>query len=76
MVPSCRTSSTRCVEDPSLLQLPSAPPLTLPIAQAAVRAARIGKKLVSASDFEWAKDRVMLGAERKSAVITPEDKKL
>lgn len=43
---------------------------------AAVHAARAGKAKVSAQDLEWAKDRVMLGSERKSAVITDEDKKL
>lgn len=44
--------------------------------QAAVHAARAGKPKVTARDFEWAKDRVMLGSERRSAVITDEDKKL
>lgn len=44
--------------------------------QAAVHAARAGKPKVTGRDLEWAKDRVMLGSERKSAVITDEDKKL
>jgi ATP-dependent metalloprotease len=44
--------------------------------QAAVYAARNSKPFVSLKDLEWAKDRVMMGAERKSAVITPEDKRL
>lgn len=43
---------------------------------AAVRAAKLGRASVSARDFEWAKDRVMLGSERKSAIISAEDKKL
>ena len=46
------------------------------INQAAVYAARHSKPQVTLKDLEWAKDRVMMGAERKSAVITPEDKRL
>ena len=41
-----------------------------------MHAARKGQAQVTASDFEWAKDRVMLGSERRSAVITTEDKRL
>lgn len=44
--------------------------------KAAVHAARNSKPHVTLKDLEWAKDRVMMGAERKSAVITPEDKRL
>ena len=44
--------------------------------QAAVQAARSGKPSVGAFDFDWAKDRIMMGSQRKSAVITPEDKRL
>lgn len=42
--------------------------------QAAVRASRMQSKKVSMLDFEWAKDKIMLGAERRSAVIQEKDK--
>ena len=43
--------------------------------EAALFAARGNKRLVSMDDFERAKDKIFMGAERKSMVITPEDKK-
>jgi cell division protease FtsH len=43
--------------------------------EAALFAARRSKRLVDMSDFEEAKDKIFMGAERKSMVITPEDKK-
>ena len=43
--------------------------------EAALFAARAGKRLVDMYDFEKAKDKIFMGAERKSMVITPEDKK-
>ena len=42
--------------------------------QAAVRASRNQAKKVSMLDFEWAKDKIMMGAERRSAVIQHKDK--
>mmetsp|Transcript_34495 Transcript_34495/g.41696 ORF Transcript_34495/g.41696 Transcript_34495/m.41696 type:complete len:692 (-) Transcript_34495:365-2440(-) len=42
---------------------------------AALRAATIGKAAVDEEILEWARDRVIMGAERKSALITPENKK-
>ena len=42
--------------------------------QAAVRASRNGAKKVEMIDLEWAKDRIMMGAERRSAVIQEKDK--
>ncbi|KTF07271.1 ATP-dependent metalloprotease FtsH [marine sediment metagenome] len=36
--------------------------------------ARIGRRFVSMADFESAKDKVMLGVERRSMVLTPEQK--
>ena len=42
--------------------------------QAAVRASRLQSKKVSMLDFEWAKDKIMMGAERRSAVIQEKDK--
>jgi cell division protease FtsH len=44
--------------------------------EAALRAARAGKRLVTMSDFEHAKDKVMMGAERRSMVMTDEEKAL
>jgi cell division protease FtsH len=44
--------------------------------EAALLAARKGKRLVSAAEFEEAKDKVMMGAERRSMVMTEEERKL
>ncbi|MFO7811302.1 MAG: ATP-dependent zinc metalloprotease FtsH [Candidatus Delongbacteria bacterium] len=46
------------------------------INEAALFAARKGKKTVDISDVEDAKDKVMMGVERKSAVINDEEKKM
>jgi cell division protease FtsH len=43
--------------------------------EAALFAARRSKRLVDMDDFEEAKDKIYMGAARKSMVITPEDKK-
>jgi cell division protease FtsH len=43
--------------------------------EAALNAARYNKKAVSMYDFEWAKDKVLMGSERKSAVMSEEEKK-
>ncbi|MFZ2586515.1 MAG: ATP-dependent zinc metalloprotease FtsH [Alphaproteobacteria bacterium] len=43
--------------------------------EAALLAARGGKRLVGMADFEMAKDKVMMGAERRSAVITPDQQR-
>ncbi|KAI9741396.1 MAG: hypothetical protein M1834_003113 [Cirrosporium novae-zelandiae] len=42
--------------------------------QAAVHASRNKQKNVTPIDFEWAKDRLMMGAETRSRVIRDEDK--
>ncbi|NCU20771.1 cell division protein FtsH, partial [Candidatus Falkowbacteria bacterium] len=42
--------------------------------EAALLAARIGRRFVTMEDFENAKDKVMLGVERRSMVLTPEQK--
>jgi len=39
-------------------------------------AARFNKKVVTMSDFEVAKDKVTMGAERKSMILSDEEKKL
>jgi len=44
--------------------------------EAALFAARGNKKLVDMLDFERAKDKIMMGAERKSMVMSDEEKKL
>ena len=44
--------------------------------EAALLAARADKNLVNMNDFELAKDKVMMGAERRSMVITDKDKKV
>lgn len=43
--------------------------------EAALNAARFNKKVVSMNDFEIAKDKVMMGAERRSMVISDEEKR-
>jgi cell division protease FtsH len=42
--------------------------------EAALLAARAGKRVVTMFDFEQAKDKVMMGAERRSMVMTEKDK--
>jgi cell division protease FtsH len=44
--------------------------------EAALLAARRGKRLVMMSEFEDAKDKVMMGAERRTLVMTEEEKRL
>jgi cell division protease FtsH len=42
--------------------------------EAALTAARLGKRFVMMEDFEFAKDKVMMGAERRSMVLTQDQK--
>jgi cell division protease FtsH len=44
--------------------------------EAALNAARYNKKIVMMTDFELAKDKVLMGAERKSMVISNEEKRV
>ncbi|KAF6810563.1 ATP-dependent metallopeptidase [Colletotrichum sojae] len=44
--------------------------------QAAVRASRLKATAVTMPDFEWAKDKVIMGAERKSMVIGQKEKEM
>jgi len=44
--------------------------------EAALMAARRGKRSVAMNEFEHAKDKVMMGAERRSMVMTEDEKKL
>ncbi|MBX3294457.1 MAG: ATP-dependent zinc metalloprotease FtsH [Acidobacteria bacterium] len=44
--------------------------------EAALNAARFNKKVVTMSDFEIAKDKVIMGAERRSMVLSDAEKRL
>ena len=44
--------------------------------EAALLAARKGKRLVAMAEFEEAKDKVMMGAERRSMVMTDDEKRM
>jgi cell division protease FtsH len=44
--------------------------------EAALLAARRGKRIVTRDEFDSAKDKVMMGAERRSMVMSEEEKKL
>ena len=43
--------------------------------EAALNAARYNRKVVSMLDFEWAKDKVLMGSERRSIVMSNEEKR-
>jgi cell division protease FtsH len=43
--------------------------------EAALNAARFNKKKIEMIDFEYAKDKVMMGPERKSMIMTEDEKK-
>jgi cell division protease FtsH len=43
--------------------------------EAALLAARKGKRLIASNEFEEAKDKVMMGAERRSMAMTEEEKR-
>ncbi|SEC46292.1 ATP-dependent zinc metalloprotease FtsH [Rhodobacter sp. 24-YEA-8] len=44
--------------------------------EAALTAARVGRRFVTMADFEHAKDKVMMGPERRSMVMSQEDKEM
>ena len=44
--------------------------------EAALNAARYNQKVVRMLDFEFAKDKVLMGSERRSMIITDEEKKV
>ena len=44
--------------------------------EAALMAARVGRRFVTMIDFESAKDKVMMGSERRSMVMSEDEKKL
>jgi cell division protease FtsH len=44
--------------------------------EAALYASRNGKKNIAMDDFEYAKDKVLMGSERKSMIISEEEKRI
>ncbi|RME59052.1 MAG: ATP-dependent zinc metalloprotease FtsH, partial [Candidatus Dadabacteria bacterium] len=50
--------------------------LEILVNEAALTAARKNRKKVTMADFEYAKDKVMMGAERRSLLLSEEEKKL
>lgn len=44
--------------------------------QAAVHASKNKAKLVSMKDFEWAKDKIIMGSERKSMVMSEQEREM
>ncbi|KAI0882642.1 peptidase family M41-domain-containing protein, partial [Annulohypoxylon maeteangense] len=44
--------------------------------QAAVHASKVKASMVRKEDFDWAKDRVIMGAERRTMVISAEEKEM
>ena len=44
--------------------------------EAALLAARVGRRVVTMAEFETAKDKVMMGPERRSAVMSEDEKKI
>ncbi|KAH0830563.1 ATP-dependent metallopeptidase Hfl [Lanmaoa asiatica] len=59
-----------------ILLFTSKGPLTESYSLAAIQAAKEGFKEVTLKHFEWAKDRIVMGAERKSAYIDEKNKLL
>ena len=50
--------------------------LQILVNEAALLAARKNKRIVTYQEFEDAKDKVMMGAERRSMVMTEDEKNL
>ncbi|KAK3387522.1 peptidase family M41-domain-containing protein [Podospora didyma] len=44
--------------------------------QAAIHASKMKSQAVTQKDLDWAKDKVLMGAERKSMVISPKEKEM
>lgn len=44
--------------------------------EAALMAARLGKKAINMSDFEKAKDKILMGLERKSVVVSEKERRV
>lgn len=50
--------------------------LEILVNEAALNAARLNKDVVTKADFEYAKDKVMMGAERRSLALSEKEKKI
>ncbi len=50
--------------------------LEILVNEAALNAARLGRDTVTKADFEFAKDKVMMGAERRSLAMSEKEKKI
>jgi cell division protease FtsH len=50
--------------------------LEILVNEAALNAARLNKEEISKSDFEYAKDKVMMGAERRSLALSDKEKRV
>lgn len=46
------------------------------INQAAIHASKLKAQVVTQRDFDWAKDKVIMGAEKRSMVISPKEKEM
>lgn len=44
--------------------------------EAALYASRVGKKKIEMADFEYAKDKVLMGSERRSMIISEKEKRI
>ena len=44
--------------------------------EAALQAAKLNKDVLSMSDFEYAKDKVLMGKERRSLILSDEEKRI
>jgi cell division protease FtsH len=65
-----------CASSPAARRGFSGADLANLVNEAALMAARVGRRFVTMDDFENAKDKVMMGAERRSMVMTEDEKKL
>lgn len=76
------TKKTLLADDVNLRDIARATPgfsgadLANMVNEAALRAAKLNKRRITMSDFLYAKDKIIMGVERKSMVIREEDKKL
>jgi cell division protease FtsH len=76
------TRKTLLAEDVNLMNIARGTPgfsgadIANIVNEAALRAAKLNKNKIGMSDFLYAKDKIIMGVERKSMVIRDEDKKL
>ncbi|MGH7247786.1 MAG: ATP-dependent zinc metalloprotease FtsH, partial [Pseudomonadota bacterium] len=81
MILKVHTRKTPLADDVDLVVLARGTPgfagadLANLVNEAALWAARQGRKFVTMADFETSKDKVMMGAERRSLILSDEEKK-